>query len=95
MMSRVLQAAMLVSISRSSAALACTVCGQAAEESKAAYLIMTLIMSALPLTMAGGLIFWIVVRARRSAALEQRDRDESRRLERQNHSVQPISGSRS
>jgi hypothetical protein len=46
--------------------LACAVCGLiGTEESGLAYLTMTLIMSALPLVMIGGVSWWVYRRATR------------------------------
>lgn len=47
-------------------AWACPVCGQGAEESRTAYLVMTFIMSLLPLTLIFGVIGAIVLRYRKS-----------------------------
>lgn len=46
------------------AAQACPVCGQGAPGTESALLVMSGILSALPLLMAGGIVAWIVVRAR-------------------------------
>ena len=45
-------------------AWACPVCGQGREGSESALLIMSGILSALPLLMIGGIVAWIVSRAR-------------------------------
>lgn len=47
-------------------ALACPVCGQGREGSGTALLIMTLILTALPLGMIAGVIGWLAVRVRRA-----------------------------
>ncbi|MBL8950352.1 MAG: hypothetical protein JNK82_06225 [Myxococcaceae bacterium] len=39
--------------------LACPVCGQASEETSAAYVAMTVVMSLLPLSAIGGLVWWV------------------------------------
>ena len=39
--------------------LACPVCGQASEQTSGAYVVMTVIMSLLPLTAIGGLVVWV------------------------------------
>lgn len=46
------------------AAVACPVCGQGREGTAAALLVMTIIMSALPLLMIGGVVAYAVRRAR-------------------------------
>lgn len=58
-------AALLVGLSPS-LALACTVCGQGREGSGTALLVMTLILTALPLGMIAGVIGWLAVRVRRA-----------------------------
>ncbi len=45
-------------------AWACPVCGQGRDGSESAMLVMSGILSALPLLMAGGIVAWIVVRVR-------------------------------
>jgi hypothetical protein len=57
------------------AARACPVCGQGAGESEGAYLIMSGILSALPLLMAGGIAWWILRRSGASEAQECRARN--------------------
>lgn len=57
-------------------AAACPVCGQGREGTESALLVMSGVLSALPLLMAGGIAVWIVLRARaasREAADERRD----------------------
>ena len=39
--------------------LACPVCGQATEQTSGAYIAMTVVMSLLPLTAIGGLVYWV------------------------------------
>ncbi len=39
--------------------LACPVCGQASEQTSGAYVVMTVVMSLLPLSAIGGLVWWI------------------------------------
>src|SRR5690606_24506101 len=57
----------LAASSYSSSALACPVCGQGAPGTESAILVMSGILSLLPLLMAGGIIAWLVVRARAAA----------------------------
>ncbi len=45
-------------------ARACPVCGQGREGTESALLVMSGVLSALPLLMAGGIAVWIVLRAR-------------------------------
>lgn len=52
-----------------SVALACPVCGAAMTGNQASYLHMTIVLSLVPLSMAGGLIFWL---SRAAAAAEAR-----------------------
>lgn len=52
-----------------SIALACPVCGNAPEKSQAAYFMMTVVMSLLPLAALGGLFYLFVRRQRRADAL--------------------------
>lgn len=56
--------AVLVTLALPRLAWACPVCGQGREGSESAMLVMTGIMSALPLLMAGGIVVWVVARAR-------------------------------
>lgn len=42
-----------------SSVLACPACGAASEQTSGAYIVMTVIMSLLPLTAIGGLVYWI------------------------------------
>lgn len=49
-------------------ALACPVCGQGREGSEGALLVMSGVLSALPLLMAGGIVAWIALRARAASA---------------------------
>ena len=48
-------------------ARACAVCGAGADEdqSRTAYLVTTLVLSALPLSMFGGFLLWLRAKARR------------------------------
>ncbi len=62
----------------SSPALACAVCGAGEDRAQGSYLVMTLIISLLPLGMLGGIIGWVVVRAR-AAEREERQVDASAR----------------
>jgi len=39
--------------------LACPVCGQGSEQTSAAYIAMTVVMSLLPLSAIGGLVWWV------------------------------------
>lgn len=39
--------------------LACPVCGQPTDQNQAAYIAMTVVMSLLPLTAVGGLVWWV------------------------------------
>lgn len=39
--------------------LACPVCGQASEQTSGAYVVMTVVMSLLPLSAIGGLVWWV------------------------------------
>jgi len=50
-------------------ARACAVCGAGAGEdgSRIAYLVTTIVMSALPLLLIGGFLLWVRARARRQA----------------------------
>ncbi len=54
----------------SSVALACPVCGVPTEQGEGAYILMTPIMSLLPLAMLGGVVGWVALRVRAA------DRDE-------------------
>jgi hypothetical protein len=49
-------------------ARACAVCGAGADEdaSRIAYLVTTIVLSALPLAMLGGFLLWLRARARRA-----------------------------
>ena len=49
-------------------ARACAVCGAGADEdaSRIAYLVTTIVLSALPLVMLGGFLLWLRARARRA-----------------------------
>lgn len=58
-------AALLVALA-SAAAVACPVCGQGKEGTGPALLTMTIIMSALPLAMVGGLAAWAAHRVRKA-----------------------------
>lgn len=60
-----LAAAALLALSPA-VALACPVCGQGREGSAAALLVMTIILSALPLLMIGSVVGYAVHRARRA-----------------------------
>lgn len=51
-------------------AWACSVCGGGPDRSQGAYIIMTIIMSALPLAMAAGIVTWLVVSVRAAARRE-------------------------
>lgn len=57
----------LVTVLVPSLASACPVCGQGREGTESALLIMSGVMSALPLVMAGGIVLWIVLRVRAAA----------------------------
>lgn len=58
----------LAALLHPSLASACPVCGQGAPGTEGAILLMSGILSALPLLMAGGIIAWVVIRARAAAA---------------------------
>jgi hypothetical protein len=47
-------------------ALACPVCGQGKEGSGPALLVMSIIMTMLPLAMIGGVVGWVYLRVRRA-----------------------------
>jgi hypothetical protein len=51
-----------------SAAAACPVCGQVYPRAQGAMLVMTIIMSVLPLAMIFGILGWVVLRIRREAS---------------------------
>lgn len=51
-------------------ALACPVCGQGREGSGTALLVMSIILTLLPLSMIGGVIFWAYRRVKRAEAEE-------------------------
>ena len=57
-MARLLSALLVLLASR--AAWACPVCGAQNQDGQAAYLVMTGIMSALPLLFMGGVVLWLV-----------------------------------
>lgn len=54
-------------------AWACPVCGRGAPESEGAYLTMSGILSALPLLMVGGILFWVARRLRAHDAAQRRE----------------------
>jgi hypothetical protein len=51
------------------AAEACAVCGPGTEESRVAFIITTAFMTALPLALVGGVVYWL---RRRLAEMERR-----------------------
>lgn len=53
-----------------SLASACPVCGQGAPGTESAILVMSGILSALPLLMAGGILVWVLSRVRAAAAAD-------------------------
>jgi hypothetical protein len=53
-------------------AAACSVCFSGRDETRAAFLATTVLLSALPLAMVGSLVFWLY---RRSLALERQGRE--------------------
>lgn len=55
----------------SSPALACAVCGAGDEPARGSYVVMTLIISGLPLAMLGGIVGYIVVKSRAAAREEK------------------------
>lgn len=57
----------VATLSLPTAALACPVCGQSAPGTESAILIMSGILSGLPLLMAGGIVAWIAIRIRAAA----------------------------
>ncbi len=57
--------------SLSTPALACAVCGAGEEASQGSYVVMTLIISGLPLAMLGGIVGYIVVKSRAAAREEK------------------------
>lgn len=61
------------------AAWACPVCGLPLEQGQDAYILMTPIMSLLPLLLVGGVVGWVVVRARRADREEGHPADEAAR----------------
>jgi hypothetical protein len=52
-------------------ALACSVCFVAEEETRVAFLVTTGLLTLLPLAFAGGVVYWLVKRARHIAELER------------------------
>lgn len=61
--------------------LACSVCGAGQEGTETSYVVMTLIVSFLPLAMIGGVVFWLW------RAAKQRDQA----IEAERSSAQPVS----
>jgi hypothetical protein len=55
--------------------LACAVCGAGNDPSQGSYVVMSIIISLLPLAMLGGIITWVVLRARKADALDQKTED--------------------
>lgn len=51
--------------------LACAVCGAGDDPAKGSYIVMTLIISGLPLAMLGGIIWYLVSQARKASAAER------------------------
>jgi len=54
-------------------AFACPVCGLPSEQGQGAYVVMTGVMSLLPLAMLGGVVTWVVLRVRKADQQEQGD----------------------
>lgn len=51
--------------------LACAVCGAGEDPARGSYVVMTLIISGLPLAMLGGIVFWVVKSTRAREAEER------------------------
>lgn len=58
---KVVSAAVLLN---ASSALACAVCGVGADQDQGAYLTMTIVMSLLPLSAIGAVVYWFVRQTR-------------------------------
>lgn len=68
---RTLATALLLLLVAPGAALACPVCGLAGPGNNGlAYLIMTLVLSALPVAMIGGVFYWVYRRTTEAEARE-------------------------
>lgn len=64
-------ALLLATLLGADGAHACAVCFVAEEETRVAFLVTTGLLSFLPLGFAGGVIYWLVKRAREDAELER------------------------
>lgn len=82
----------LVALLLPSAAWACPVCGQGAPGTESALLVMSGILSALPLLMAGGIVAWVVVRSRSAAEAAEAVEEESVAPHRLAHPNRPDGG---
>jgi hypothetical protein len=60
----------------SSPAFACAVCGGGYDPAKGSYVVMSAIISLLPLAMLGGILAWVIVRSR-AADREAEQQDSS------------------
>ena len=58
------RAVALLSLLLSSPAFACAVCGGGYDPAKGSYVVMSVIISLLPLAMLGGILAWVIVRSR-------------------------------
>ena len=54
----------------SSPAFACAVCGAGYDPAKGSYVVMSVIISLLPLAMLGGILAWVIIRSRAAAREE-------------------------
>jgi hypothetical protein len=79
------RAATLAVVLTAVAANACPVCGVGPEFGQGTYLIMSGIMSALPLVAIGSVVAWVALRVRAAAKLEAED--EARRVTRYGSNV--------
>lgn len=60
-------------------AFACPVCGvSATEQGQTAYIVMSVVLSLLPLLGIGGLVAWVAVRMRAASGTAERPRDSRR-----------------
>ena len=55
--------------------LACAVCGGGPDPSRGSYIVMSIIISLLPLAMLGGILAWVIISARAAEAAPQKTDD--------------------
>jgi hypothetical protein len=64
--------AFLLSLLASSPALACAVCGAGDEPQRGTYVVMSVVISLLPLAMLGGIVGYVVMKHRAAEREEQK-----------------------